>query len=89
MRPALMLLWEESEHTCLSLSPIYMLMSSGPFTLRKLSWHSVATAFANRGLPSTCRSPPPSCLRVASLTAISYLACGGCNVEILLPGRLY
>lgn len=29
-------------------SPMYMLINSGPFTLRKLREHSVATAFANK-----------------------------------------
>ena len=37
--------------TCRSDSPMYMLMSSGPFTLRKLMLHSVATALATRVLP--------------------------------------
>ena len=37
--------------TCLSDSPMYMLMSSGPFTLRKLMLHSVATALATSVLP--------------------------------------
>ena len=32
-------------------SPMYMLISSGPLTDRKLSAHSVATAFASSVLP--------------------------------------
>lgn len=33
--------------TFFSDSPMYMLISSGPFTLRKFKEHSVATALAN------------------------------------------
>ena len=33
--------------TFFSDSPTYMFINSGPFTLRKFSEHSVATAFAN------------------------------------------
>ena len=44
--------------TCRSLSPMYMLMSSGPFTLRKLSWHSVATALASSVFPVPALSVP-------------------------------
>ena len=42
--------WKMSR-TFFSLSPTYMLMSSGPFTLRKFSLHSVATALASSVLP--------------------------------------
>lgn len=34
--------------TFFSDSPMYMLISSGPLTLRKFREHSVATAFANK-----------------------------------------
>mmetsp|Transcript_3096 Transcript_3096/g.7746 ORF Transcript_3096/g.7746 Transcript_3096/m.7746 type:complete len:326 (+) Transcript_3096:376-1353(+) len=37
--------------TFLSLSPTYMLISSGPFTLRKFMWNSVAMALAKSVLP--------------------------------------
>ena len=40
-----------TSRTSLSLSPTYMLISSGPLTERKLTEHSVATAFASRVLP--------------------------------------
>mmetsp|Transcript_56594 Transcript_56594/g.175982 ORF Transcript_56594/g.175982 Transcript_56594/m.175982 type:complete len:370 (+) Transcript_56594:895-2004(+) len=43
-------LWKRFR-TFRSLSPMYMERSSGPFTLRKCTRHSVATAFANRVLP--------------------------------------
>lgn len=39
--------WKMSR-TFFSDSPMYMLISSGPFTLRKFREHSVATAFANK-----------------------------------------
>ena len=42
---------EYAHHTCRSDSPMYMLMSSGPLTLRKLMLHSVATALATKVLP--------------------------------------
>ena len=37
--------------TCRSLSPTYMLMSSGPLTERKFAAHCVATAFARSVFP--------------------------------------
>ena len=40
-----------TSRTFFSLSPTYMLMSSGPLMLMKLMEHSVATAFAMSVLP--------------------------------------
>ena len=37
--------------TFASLSPNHMVRSSGPLTLMKLAWHSLAIAFASRVLP--------------------------------------
>ena len=42
--------WKTSR-TFRSLSPTYILISSGPFTLIKFRLHSVAIAFANSVLP--------------------------------------
>ena len=47
----LFLALRKTDLTALSLSPTYMLMSSGPFTLMKLIPASLAMAFATRVFP--------------------------------------
>jgi len=67
-------------------SPMYMLMSSGPLTLRKLSAHSVATALASSVLPVPGRgaagarsaSPPAASGRMCMVQAAQGAATTGC-----------
>mmetsp|Transcript_26635 Transcript_26635/g.63116 ORF Transcript_26635/g.63116 Transcript_26635/m.63116 type:complete len:393 (-) Transcript_26635:1403-2581(-) len=72
-----------TSRTWRSLSPMYMLISSGPFTPRKLVEHSLATALASSVLPvpggpysrtpERCRSPPlnsAGCLRGSSTVSM-------------------
>mmetsp|Transcript_5462 Transcript_5462/g.18810 ORF Transcript_5462/g.18810 Transcript_5462/m.18810 type:complete len:505 (-) Transcript_5462:206-1720(-) len=75
----------KTSRTLRSLSPMYMLMSSGPLTERKRSPHSVATAFAKRVLPvpggpkrrtpERWRSPPEkSSLCLSGSSTVSRMA---------------
>lgn len=59
-------------------SPMYMLMSSGPLTARKLSAHSVATAFARRVLPVPAGRGAPGFTNTDLNTDLNTDAYSGC-----------
>mmetsp|Transcript_10455 Transcript_10455/g.26588 ORF Transcript_10455/g.26588 Transcript_10455/m.26588 type:complete len:276 (-) Transcript_10455:8-835(-) len=78
-----------TSRTWRSLSPMYMLMSSGPLTLRKLTVHSLATALASSVLPvpggpysstpERCRRPPLKsarcCMGSCTVSRMARLQC--------------